>query len=239
MTQTDPSSEVIVLDSGGYGTVSIAQSVSIIAPTGVYRGISVFAPDNGVVVDGAKIEVVLRGLAINGQGGVHGIEFLNGKSLSISNCVVSGMTQNGLEATAAKASVYVVDSEFSRNKMQGVHFGAALTAVIDRVRSEANGGNGISLEFDPTVSVSNSILARNGSNGVIGNSMAATTTLSVSDTVVTGNASYGVVGQNSNLLAGTMLLTVERATVTDKRRRDPYRRRVGCARHGLGQHSHR
>ena len=32
--------EVIVLDSGGYGPVSITQSVSVVAPAGVYAGIS-------------------------------------------------------------------------------------------------------------------------------------------------------------------------------------------------------
>ncbi len=35
--------EVIVLDSAGYGPVTITQSVSIIAPPGVYAGITAFA----------------------------------------------------------------------------------------------------------------------------------------------------------------------------------------------------
>ena len=43
MSATNAGGEVIVLDSAGYGNVTIAQSVSIIAPTGVYAGISVFA----------------------------------------------------------------------------------------------------------------------------------------------------------------------------------------------------
>src|SRR5262249_18801333 len=43
ITATSPGGEVIVLDSGGYGSVAIAQSVSIIASPGVYAGISVFA----------------------------------------------------------------------------------------------------------------------------------------------------------------------------------------------------
>jgi len=41
---------VIVLDSAGYGVVTITQSVSIIASTEVYAGISVFSSDDGVTV---------------------------------------------------------------------------------------------------------------------------------------------------------------------------------------------
>ena len=42
---TSPRGEVIVLDSGGYGGATIAQAVSIIAPSGVYAGISVLGGD--------------------------------------------------------------------------------------------------------------------------------------------------------------------------------------------------
>ena len=41
ITQTNLGGEVIVLDSAGYGPVTITQSVSIIAPAGVYAGVSV------------------------------------------------------------------------------------------------------------------------------------------------------------------------------------------------------
>ncbi|MEO8674060.1 MAG: hypothetical protein ABI569_00675, partial [Casimicrobiaceae bacterium] len=36
---TSAGGEVIVLDSAGYGTVTISQAVSIIAPAGVYAGV--------------------------------------------------------------------------------------------------------------------------------------------------------------------------------------------------------
>ena len=41
VAQTTAGGEVIVLDSGGYGPVTITQSVSLIAPAGVYGGITV------------------------------------------------------------------------------------------------------------------------------------------------------------------------------------------------------
>ena len=38
IAHTDDNGEIIVLDSAGYGTVTIAKSVSIIAPPGIYAG---------------------------------------------------------------------------------------------------------------------------------------------------------------------------------------------------------
>ena len=42
-TVTDSGGEIVVLSSGGYGPVLINKSVSIIAPEGIYAGISVFS----------------------------------------------------------------------------------------------------------------------------------------------------------------------------------------------------
>src|SRR5262245_30854106 len=79
--------EVIVQDSAGYGTVTITQSVSIIAPAGIYAGISVFSGQTGVTVNGSGIIVVLRGLSINGVGGNIGVYLTNsGSRLRIENC---------------------------------------------------------------------------------------------------------------------------------------------------------
>jgi len=71
----DPGGEVIVLTSGGYGTRAITQSVSIIAAPGVYAGITVFA-GTGVSIASSGVQVALRGLTINGQGGFVGVSML-------------------------------------------------------------------------------------------------------------------------------------------------------------------
>jgi hypothetical protein len=61
LTQTLPGGEIIMLDSAGYGIVSIAQDVSIIAPPGIYAGISVFAGTVGVAIHYGATNVKLRG----------------------------------------------------------------------------------------------------------------------------------------------------------------------------------
>ena len=58
-SQTSPSGEVIVLDSAGYGPVTITKSVSIIAPAGNHAGITVFSGD-GITVNIPGGVVVLR-----------------------------------------------------------------------------------------------------------------------------------------------------------------------------------
>src|SRR5215467_2366523 len=65
IAQTAPNGEVIVLDSAGYGPATITQPVSIIAPPGIYAGISVTLGGAGMTVNSGSGKVTLRGLTIN------------------------------------------------------------------------------------------------------------------------------------------------------------------------------
>src|SRR5215472_14132910 len=62
ITNTSVAGEIVVLDSAGYGPVTIGKSVSIIAPQGVHAGIAVTGSAIGVTVSGVGIDVLLRGL---------------------------------------------------------------------------------------------------------------------------------------------------------------------------------
>src|SRR5258707_1277031 len=75
MAQTASGGEVIVLDSGGYGAFTVLQPVSIIAPAGVYAGISVFT-GTGITINAGAGVVTLRGLTINNLGGDIGIDYV-------------------------------------------------------------------------------------------------------------------------------------------------------------------
>ena len=100
VSQTAVGGEVIVLDSAGYGPVTLTQSVSIISPTGVYAGISVPVGQSGVTINSSSAVVVLRGLTINGQGGDFGIWIKAATRVHVESCVVSRMGANGLELFA-------------------------------------------------------------------------------------------------------------------------------------------
>jgi hypothetical protein len=55
---TDNNGEIIVLDSAGYGEVTITKSISIIASVSVYASISASSGGNGVRTNTAGISVV-------------------------------------------------------------------------------------------------------------------------------------------------------------------------------------
>jgi hypothetical protein len=69
LTASDFGGEIIVLESGGYGRVTLDKSITITAPQGVYAGISVPSGQNGIDIMTDGIAVVLRGLTIVGKGG--------------------------------------------------------------------------------------------------------------------------------------------------------------------------
>src|SRR5437867_3815053 len=99
VAQTTPGGSVIVLDSAGYGPVTIAQSISLIAPSGIYAGITA-SSGKAIAISGAAATdvVILRGLAIEGAGGSDGISLSNDLlgALHIEHCFISNFTSNGL-----------------------------------------------------------------------------------------------------------------------------------------------
>jgi len=183
--------EVIVLDSAGYGPVTISQSVSIIAPPGVYAGISVSA-GAGITVSGAGIVVSLQGLSINGTGGTNGISFLTGAELHVSNCSIANMSSVGLFANAVGAMLYLSDTAIRGSGLFGVLLSGTTMATIDRARIENNGSTGIYATNGATMSVRDSLVANNTTGGVeVAATGATLTRATVDDTVLADNDGGG------------------------------------------------
>ena len=161
---TNTAGEVIVMDSAGYGPATITQSVSIIAPPGVYAGISVFT-GSGIVIDGAAVTVHLRGLTINGQGGAlnDGIGFFNGAALVVEDCEVANMT-TGIDASAPGSTVSVKNTSLHDNGSEGFKANGSVVATLDGVTTQRN-QTGLLAYNGSQVSVSNSVLAYNAIAG--------------------------------------------------------------------------
>jgi len=206
MSVTNPNGEVIVLDSGGYGAVTITQSVALIAPTGVYAGISVFPGADGVTIATAGVNVVLRGLSINGQGGNNGISMTAGNRLTVENCVISNLGNSGILVNAA-ATVRVTDSIVRDNGASGIYLQNGLKATITRAVVSGHANPGIYLVGNTpstsTVDIADSTVDGN-SYGIYAQSTVSTAILklSVRDSRIVGNSSYGlVVGSNAGAAA--------------------------------------
>jgi hypothetical protein len=190
---TDPNGEIVVLDSAGYGPVTVTKPVSIIAPPGVYAGISVPSGQDGIVVNAAASDkVVLRGLAINGQGGNRGILVSAAGQVHVENCVVSNMAGDGILVNGG-TSVYVAGSTLRSNNGSGLHLTGTTTEVhVDRARIANNIGKGI-LQEAGSLTVDGSSIENNGSSGIEVNPAAASTVVAaLRASVVTGNAIAGI-----------------------------------------------
>ena len=170
---------------------------TILAPAGVYAGISVFAATDGVTVASPATKVVLRGLTINGQGGNHGIRIQTGE-VHVESSVISNMGQAGIRIeggtsvrisgtvsrsnvdglrivpAAGTVSVLVRDSEFSNNTATGIGV------------SPAAGGANVQL------TVERSGITKNGAGVVTAPGGSASATVIVMQSVVSENAGAGV-----------------------------------------------
>lgn len=206
--------EVIVLDSAGYGPVAITQSVSIIAPPGVYAGVSVPSGD-GVNVSGAGITVVLQGLSINGTGGNNGISFDAGAELQVINCSISNFAGTGVLASAVGGRMFVSDTTIRGANFFGVLVNGPVIGVFDHVRVEGTlTSSGIYGSDGASMSVRESIASNNKLGGVWGSAAAGTATrITVDSTVITDNGASGTATGASGA-GGQATLDVIRTTLT-------------------------
>src|SRR5687767_13433374 len=99
MTQVDAAGEIVALDAAGYGAVTITKSVTITSNSGFFAGIAA-ASGSAISIIAPGLNVVLRGLALNGIGATTGIQMADAGKLTVENCVISGFTADGIAVTA-------------------------------------------------------------------------------------------------------------------------------------------
>jgi len=219
IAKTVPAGEVIVQDSAGYGVVTITQSVSIIAPSGVYAGISVPAGQTGVTVNGGVIVVVLRGLSINGtfSAGSQGVSFVQGQRLRIEDCVITGMGSTGIADSAVASELTILDTVVRDNGGAGINLTVDASLLLDGVRVEHNAGDGVLVSAPSNganATVRNSVLSYNGQAGIAAFMPPdpATTRIVVENSLLSKNSGDGAfVG---GITDGQVLATFSRNTIT-------------------------
>ena len=216
--------EIIVLDSAGYGPVTITKSASIIAPPGIYAGVSVFT-GNGVTINGAGLSVVLRGLAINGLGGDAGIDIQAAARVRIEHCVVSRMSLMGIFHRAAGAQVTVSDTIVRDNAEEGIRMVTSTGSItLERATIEGNattaGNLGPGLYVSPNVAtgrlqatIIDSLFERNGLYGIWADAGASATVLvSIDRSTISEHGDHGVLVTGSS--SGALRVTVQRSTLS-------------------------
>jgi hypothetical protein len=150
IAQTNPGGEVVILDTAGYGPMTINKSIKIIGPSGVYGGISVLGgvgppppPTTGVVINAGPTDVItLRGLDIAGVPGtaplpLYGIDIQSAGTVHIEKSSISNFTEPTgacIRAAPTAPVIVYVDDSFLRECRTGIDAnGTALPTPGDNV----------------------------------------------------------------------------------------------------------
>jgi hypothetical protein len=110
ITQTTSGGEIAVLDTAGYGSVTIDRSVTITNPGGVEAGVTATSGETAITIAaGSNGIVTLRGLTIEGGGvGYRGIDATSFSKLNIIDCVVKDFMDGGIFVQPSAGTTNVV-----------------------------------------------------------------------------------------------------------------------------------
>jgi len=135
-----PGGEIIALNAAGYASLTITKSMTIVANPGFYAGITAAAGD-GITIATPSVNVILRGLNINGLGGTNGINMSAGSSLTVDNCVIANFTGSGIKVDAAGSVIRISNTVLSGNTVDGLQVRQGKADVF-RSRALSNGRAG-------------------------------------------------------------------------------------------------
>ena len=206
--------EVIALDSGGYGPISINKAISIVSPSGVYAGITgnVALTPAVLINAGASDRVVLNGLTLNSTGSHDGIDITAAGSVALINLQITGFPDEGV-FLSAPADVLISDTTFRVNG-DGIDAKCATHATlsIERGRFEDSVLTGILIDDNIDASIRNSVIHGGGGTGlkVTPTTGGATAQADVENCIITSNFS----GIRSGGDPGTADVRVSNSTIT-------------------------
>jgi hypothetical protein len=219
ITLTNPGGEIDTLDPGGYGAVTITKSVSIVSGLGE-AGVLVPTAGTGITINAGPTDVInLRGLLVEGAGvGQNGIQFNSGGTLTIEQCVVRNLTNNGIALLPSASSKFEISDTFVANANGGNGIvvqptgSFAVNALFNRVEVD-NNGDGILVVSDTAnlnATVSDSVIAGNSGNGLdVEGALTNIVTMMVFHSVVANNHSSGLF-----VSGGSTALRIGQSTVT-------------------------
>jgi len=222
ISKTAAGGEINCLDPAGFGAVTVTKSITIDCED--TQGAILAAGTTGVIVNGANVDVVLRGISINAGPaaglGVNGVRMLQGRSLLLDQVIISNFSAaapNGnavlINPSSGTMTVTINDSVLTNNLNGGVLVAptgaATVNLVINRsqiIRNVAgvtlnSGGFATALTLsvvDSTVSGGNDPLA----SGVVAKTASGTFTGSVTNSRIVNNGTFGLRITGGTLFVG-------------------------------------
>jgi Right handed beta helix region len=224
-THTNAGGEIDVLDTAGYGPLTIDKAISIVND-GSIASVLVPSGSNGITINAGPSDAVsLRGLTIEGAGaGANGIQFNTGHSLAIENCAIRHFNNSGIAFFSnASSSLLVASTLVADNSGAGIFLdpsgSGTYTAVFNRVESNSNSTGMILTGSDSTgtvnATVAESVMANNASAGIFASTFSGRSPIEVmvfrSVAASNGNGSFGsgidVEGTGAKLQIGQSAVT--------------------------------
>lgn len=218
IAQTLSGGEVIVLDSAGYGPATISQPVSIIAPPGIYAGVSVFS-GAGLTVSAGAGKVTLRGLSINSLNvaATVGISFVSGTALYLDNLTITNFPNAGISASvAASSSLFLTNSSIHDNGT-GAVFGASSGTLTVSIESTLFARNTTGATFgDGTAGTVHGSTFSGGTTGIAVTppTSAKTASIEVRDCTISDNSGTGVTATQTGAGSPLTLVSVVSSQVS-------------------------
>ena len=177
-----PNDTVICVDPIWDATLLITKSIDIecSGTRAVFRDGTIGVPGVSILINipvsasDVSRTVRLRGISINGKAGndpfvVRGIEIGAAAVVSIEDCVVSDMQQQGIfdRRTGGQTKLFVTDSIIRNNGGGGIVAAAGATGIVvlDNVRSE-NNAYGIAVAAGNNVLINRSVFSGNSAAGI-------------------------------------------------------------------------
>jgi len=221
-SKTATGGEINCLDAGGYGTITIARSMTIDCAGTL--GSSHAARGTSITVDSAGTVVTLRNLSLNGTppwaAGQNGIRFVRGAVLNVHNVHITGFgapTPNGngilIAPPGGLATIAISDSEIHNNGsgtggsgIQVLPTGpSGVRLLLRNVRAASNAGN--ALRIDTTAVTGPGVIASiensefsgsaQGVAVVSGVAGAGESLVAINGSQIVNNATFGIVANGA------------------------------------------
>ena len=228
ISKTLAGGEINCLDPGGFGAVTITKSITLDC-TGTIGSI-LNSGTNGIVVNdsgASTIDVILRGLSIDGAGtvaGINGIRLVSGRSLVLEQVFVQNERGgNGISIQPGGTVEFYAEDVTVTNGAGGILIqptGAAgvVRAILRNVRMQNNSGAGLRLDSTGNsstngivVAVDKSSASGNADGIVVNSTVAGTQAIAmITDTNLFSNSNTGLTtnGLNARARVGNSTITI-------------------------------
>jgi hypothetical protein len=228
ISKTAINGEIDALDPGSFGTVSIANSITIDGGTGSGWASILSSETTAITInltntsgDDPRHTVRLRNINITGTGlsgtvghrtGITGIQIILASAVYVENALITDFAERGISDERASGKIYVNDTTVRHCAQSGIVIAPATTTTVngifDNVRSEGNHLAGFAFTGGCRLTVRNCIAFGNAGQGL--DAEGTGTEVNMESCIASQNGTAGI-----QATGGTPTVRISACTVTN------------------------